>query len=63
MQTTEISLEKNENEDGLYDFTVNISYGENEESLVSGRARVNDAKKLSYFEILEDDGLQQAISN
>ncbi|WP_117170293.1 hypothetical protein [Paraliobacillus sediminis] len=63
LQTTEISLEKNQNEDGLYNFTVNVSYGENEESLVSGRARVNDTKKLNYFEILEDDGLQQVLNN
>ncbi|WP_112180301.1 hypothetical protein [Paraliobacillus zengyii] len=63
LHADDINLEKNDNEDGLYNFTVSVSYGENEEAVVSGRARVNDQEVISYFEILEDDGLQHVLSN
>lgn len=63
LQAADISLEKNDTEASLYNFTVSVSYGESQEAVVKGRARVNDTKKLSYFKILEDDGLHLAISN
>ncbi|WP_117161734.1 hypothetical protein [Paraliobacillus sp. X-1268] len=63
LRADDIRLEKSDNEDGLYNFTLSVSYGENEEAVVSGRARVNDQKVISYFEILEDGGLQQVLSN
>ncbi len=63
LDANEITLKQNNESDGLYDFTVLVSYEGNEEAEVAGRARVNNDEKITYFEILNDDGLSKKLSD
>ncbi|WP_141652160.1 hypothetical protein [Paraliobacillus sp. PM-2] len=62
LKVDDISFKKSNDSDNLYHFTVYVSYGDKQKAEVTGRARVNDNNKISYFNILQDNDLSKAIS-
>lgn len=56
-----ISIEEEEGSEAGYYFSVDVLVNQTDQRTVSGRASVNEANKISYFEILNDSGLYDDI--
>lgn len=57
----DLVLKKSDHTDGAYQFTIHLSYAEQEELEVLGLVSVNEENKISYLEFTQDAGLFESI--
>ncbi|RCW73065.1 hypothetical protein [Saliterribacillus persicus] len=65
VEVDEIDIKPNENSEGLYNFTADVSYGREQDMdtvEVSGRADYYEKEKIGNFEIVNDNGLLNKLN-